>query len=334
MAIYNNFSEYTLNLFRHGEKFFEVDDCYVDQYGFVFKDGELIHSLAIEHIIWLGSDFHVKHLVAHDDWWASKRGSLIYNRMNSFSNYFKNLKTRASVVDLNGVALHLMHPFRRYEYGHFFDTFQKTYLSNEVPYFDSVLLSDVGKINDFDSHAKCLGLHGKRRVFIQPDVIYKVSKLIYIYPPSPATNFSENSLKVIRNRYISEFLVNDSSIPKKLFLTRKPGLSRSLNNYEEVHDSLVRNGVEIIDGSESLGVMVESFANASHIAAVHGSILANSFLVGSSCKFLEYCPENRPDFTFRNKLKLSSIYDHRLVQSDEEFNMNLNVSELLSFYNS
>jgi capsular polysaccharide biosynthesis protein len=177
-------------------------------------------------------------------------------------------------------------------------------------------------------------LDSKKRIFIGPDVIYKVSKLIYVYPPSPPTNFSQDSLLEIRNRYLSKFSINDSAKSKKLFLTRKPGLSRSLSNFEEVHDSLISNGVEIIDGSESLGVMVESFANASHIAAVHGSILANSFLVGSSCKFLEYCPENRPDFTFRNKLKLSSNYDHRLIKSDEGFNLNLNVSELLSFYNS
>ena len=105
-------------------------------------------------------------------------------------------------------------------------------------------------------------------------------------------------------------------------------------NDEYIHRELELIGVEIVDGSESLEFMVDSFSRSSHVAGVHGSIFANSFLVNENTKLLEFCPKGRPDYTFRNKNKLTSNYTHKLIDSDEGFNVNLDLKELLDFYAS
>jgi capsular polysaccharide biosynthesis protein len=147
------------------------------------------------------------------------------------------------------------------------------------------------------------------------------------------TTFTPHSFNVVRNSYLKKLGIPKENKPDlKLFLSRPSNVRRHLVNHDEVCTEMAKLGVEVLLGSEPLSVIVEKFSRASHIAAVHGSLLANIIFCGPQTKYLEYCPVNRPDFTFQGKYKLSDNYTHKLIESDTEFNINLDINELIKFY--
>ena len=75
---------------------------------------------------------------------------------------------------------------------------------------------------------------------------------------------------------------SESNCTTKLFLTRRPGISRFLKNHEPLHAQLEDARIKIIDGSEPLGDIVHLFSNASHVAGYHGAIFVNTLFCGKS----------------------------------------------------
>jgi hypothetical protein len=65
---------------------------------------------------------------------------------------------------------------------------------------------------------------------------------------------------------------------------------------------------------ESLEDTVNSFANAKIVLGAHGSMFANTIFCGSGTSIFEFCPANRPDFSFRDKYKISEQYFHFLLE--------------------
>jgi hypothetical protein len=150
--------------------------------------------VACEHLIWLDNNLKVTHLRTEHDWDGYNRGTLIFKRLEKFNSYFKNIIKSHRIIEVSDTALHLMHPFRSYEYGHFFDTFQKTYCLSKLPDFSSIILSNSEKVNFFQSHLNVSGLQNKNllRIDKDKDILFYVKKLIYIYPPSPPQIFLTN----------------------------------------------------------------------------------------------------------------------------------------------
>ncbi|WP_202941825.1 glycosyltransferase 61 family protein [Alteromonas macleodii] len=70
------------------------------------------------------------------------------------------------------------------------------------------------------------------------------------------------------------------------------------------------------------------FSNAELIVGVHGSLFVNTIFANDTCKIIEYCPANRPDFSFQNKYKNAINYTHFLVDADSDFNIDIDLNEL------
>lgn len=321
-----------LNIFDSPNDYFYIKDCIVDfQTGLIYKDGQIFWEASNENIIW-----H-KSWISIDSRWKNRiyRYELILERMREITSYFESKLNKDSIKKVDeGVVLHLLHPFNRYVYVHIFDTFQKLQVVNKYNLiFDSVLLAKSWEINDFDEHLKALKLNEKTIIDSDSGLV-EVKNLIFIKPVGHPTSFTEDSYRYIRDLYFSYFNIDRNIAPsKKLFLTRRPGVhKRSLLNDAEVEFALKKKGVQYLDGSESFPEALKLFASASHISGVHGAQFMNNIFAHETAIFREFCPRNRNVRTFYDQFKLCGDYQHILVDCDSKFNINIDVEELLNFY--
>jgi len=334
----NDFRETTLNFFNNEKELEFIEDCLVQQRGLIYKDGNVIANTAIEHLIWLSGNLldGPGYIGTDPRFHDYLRGNLILERLTGYSKVVQNvLDSDHNIVDLEGTSLHLMHPFWDYEYGHFFDTFQKILrLDNNIK-IDNIILSNPKKVIDFNVHLECLGLDKYNKIRIQSgNTLLRCKKLIYIYPIACHTSFTPSSFNKIRSEYFSKLKINfEEREGLKLFLARPNNIPRHLINDEEVYGALKKLGVQVLYGTEPLAEIIEKFSRATHVAAVHGSLLANIIFCGEDTKYLEFCPSNRPDFSFYGKYKLSPHYTHKLINADSEHNISIDIDELKEFYN-
>lgn len=324
------------NYFNAKNTSYIIEECSVNQRGLLFKDEKVIFGAALEHICWLDENFSGSYIGKDKRFNTIDQPNLIFERLTGFQKNIELTLKDAKVFKHKGSTLYLKHPFWAYEYGHFFDTFQKISLLKEDIKIDSILINYHHKINEFDLHLKIMNLDQYEKIIVtNAKHIHSFEKLIYIPPVGGIANFTEESLSCIRKLYFKYFKIDEDKTPtKKLFLTRVSPLSRILKNSKVIHDKLIDNGITIFDGTEDLKTIVEAFSSASHIAAVHGSLLANSIFSNKETRFLEFCPNTRQDFTFQNKIKMSGSYIHKLIPCDDNFDVELDLNELFLFYNS
>ena len=329
------FRDTHLNIFDSPASHFFISDAIVDfETGLIYKDGSILWETANENIIW------------YDGWctgdarWKAPitRQELIIERMKKMTTYMeeKILKTENITTYDEDTALHLLHPFNRYVYGHIYDTFQKLYVvEKENLTFDSVLLSSGREVVDFDYHLKILNLDSHNIIDNNFGLI-KIKRLLFVLPVVHPTTFSYESYLYIRNKYRNYFDINPKSGPnKKIFLTRRPGeVKRSLLNDKDVELALTAKGITYLDGSQSLKKIVEHFGCASHVAGVHGALFVNNIFGHERTKYLEYCPDNRPVANFLNQYKLCESYQYVLTHADSNQSVELDIEALLQFYAS
>ena len=331
-----DFRNSALNFFNFQAEYSVIENCCVNQRGLIYKNGTVIFNTALEHAMWIDKNFNIEYIAKDKRFNSEERGNLIFERLQGYNSSFQKTLEKARYVDHDETTLHLMHPFWNYEYGHFFDTFQKTLKAPTDLNIKSFLASQHGKVKEFDMHLKVLGLDTLQMLSISNEnEIHRFKKLIYVYPVSDLVNFTNDSLLRIRKKYFDYFKISIQAEPKlKLFLTREPPLKRVITNYENLKQSLLRANIIIVDGSESLREIIQLFSQASHVAGVHGSLFANLIFANPNAKFIEFCPVNRPDFTFLNKCRSFSHYEHYLVGCDANFDIKLDQQKLLSFYSN
>jgi hypothetical protein len=322
------------NFFNSKNKLAIVEDCYVDFRGFVIKDGHLLFDLALEHLVWLDKGLSFKHIYNVEGFKNYSKTNVVFERMVAFNEFVKHEIDESKIIDIEQTTLHLMHPFRDYGYGHFFDTFQKL-LTAKSEIFDSIIISNPKKIKDFDVHLRCLNLDAANLID-RPNVgtLIHFKKLIYPYPLSEVCNYQDITYKFLRNKYFKYFNIQPMPDGIKLFLTRGSNINRSINNHESLHQNLLLSNVKIIDGSEPLSEIVYLFSNATHVAGYHGALFVNSIFCGELTKFLEFCPRNRANRCFKDQYRLSDNYIYELIDTDDQFNATLPLDQLLNFYSS
>jgi hypothetical protein len=104
-------------------------------------------------------------------------------------NYFETkLRNTPNIPTYaNKSTLHLLHPFGRYVYGHYFDTFQKLQIvSKEKLQYDSVLLSLGHEIKDFSLHLQSFGLNSVDKISNNGGLA-KINSLTFIRPVAHPT---------------------------------------------------------------------------------------------------------------------------------------------------
>lgn len=325
------------NLIDSPSEFFHFKNCIVDmKTGLIFDplSKSILWQAANEQLIWMPNAIY------RDDRFFGnnqKKLQLIIDRMNNLEVYMNGVLSANSNLMRVDTALHLLHPFSHYAFGHFFDSMQKIYVAEKFNLqYDSVLFSRNYEIKDFDDHIRALRLSDKKHYFFANESLLKVDNLFYIRPVAKVTSFTQESFDFIRNCYYDYFNISSESLPeKKIFLTRKRGKqSRFLLNDKLVEEELIRQGVRVLDGSESLRDIVNLMANASHVAGIHGSLFLNNIYANNLTKFKEYCPVKRPCTNFEIQYKASPHYDFKLIKCDDDFNVELDILELQEFYAS
>jgi capsular polysaccharide biosynthesis protein len=329
------FRDTWLNIFDSPMSHYYISDCIVDfETGLIYKDGQIFWEAANENMTWYGG------WISGDPRWMNRitRQELIAERMKKMTEYFENKIKEAENIPTfsEGTTLHLLHPFNRYVFGHIFDTLQKLYVvEKENLHFDSVLLPKTHEIIDFEMHLNALNLQDKKQINGGYGLV-KINYLLVVLPVGHPTSFIPESYLHIRNKYQKYFGVDTNPVAdKKIFLTRRAGaFRRVLVNDAEVEAALKKEGILYFDGSETFKEIVEGFAHASHVAGVHGSLFTNNIYGNEKTKYLEYCPRSREVHTFHHQYKLCDDYQHTLVDCDKDFNIELNVNEILNFYKS
>lgn len=331
----DTFRDTWLNIFDSPKSHFYISDCIVDfETGLIYKDDQIIWEAANENMVWNGG------WISGDARWRNRitRQDLIAERMKKLTSYFESKikKTKTISIVNEGTTLHLLHPFNRYVFGHIFDTLQKLHIAEkERLSFQSALISKTHEIIDFDLHLKALGLADKK--IIESDLgLVRVSRLLFIPPVGHPTSFVPDSYLFIRNKYQKYFGLNENlQCNKKIFLTRRAGeFKRYLINDQEIEAALKKEGILYFDGRQTFKEIVESFAQASHVAGVHGSLFTNNIYGNEKTKYLEFCPRTRENHTFHHQFKLCSSYGHVLVDGDDGNNIKLDLNDLKIFYSS
>jgi capsular polysaccharide biosynthesis protein len=194
------------------------------------------------------------------------------------------------------------------------------------------LLSKSHEIIDFELHLKALDLVDRKIIKSDMGLVH-INRLLFIPPVGHPTSFVPESYFFTREKYQKYFGVKGVPVSKKIFLTRRPGeFKRHLLNDQEVETALKKEGILYFDGKQSFQEIVQAFAQASHVAGVHGALFANNIYGNEKTKYLEYCPARRPVKTFNDQYKICDSYRHILVNGDDSHNIEIDIKEVLDFY--
>ncbi|CAB9495510.1 glycosyltransferase 61 family protein [Alteromonas macleodii] len=246
--------------------------------------------------------------------------------LERLSQYTDEDYDKAYTFNANEQVIYLIHPFGWYPYGHLHDSLQRLYQWKDVSFSNPKLLcSDFKRVVEFDKHINACG-YAFSTVFSASKLtkLVRVSNLFVGINPAMYTTLTAESYDWLMSGYRSVFGESNNSIPG-IYLSRngiKKG-ARGVINDNEVQEYLKGKGFVIIDGTEPLEKIYQYFSNANCVVAPHGSLLVNTIFCKRESKIIEFCPNNRPDFSFKNKHKDAFNYKHILLEGDESYNIKI-----------
>jgi capsular polysaccharide biosynthesis protein len=235
----------------------------------------------------------------------------------------------------------MAHTFGWYAFGHFQDSLQRLFPVRDklIKGTFKLVVSNHGRIVGFNEHISTLldfNVDNDDFIELKKDNIYFFKKLIVPYSPALLTNYTHETYLWMTKKYFSKYIdSSDSSEIAGIYLSRNhvtPG-RRSVKNESEVIDFLKLKGFKILYGTENLTEIINSFFRAKVIIGPHGSLFANTILCKDSCQIYEFCPDNRQDFSFRDKYKAASQYNHILTPADSKFNISIDLQFLTKILN-
>lgn len=236
----------------------------------------------------------------------------------------------------NDQVIYMLHAFGWYPYGHLHDSLQRLFPWRDI-HFNSpkILCSDYRRVVDFEGHISGMGYSPDSIVDSTslPRLVF-VPKLYFGMSPACPTTFTECSYNWTVEGYRKVFKIKDDRLPG-IYLSRngvKAG-KRGVINDSQVQEILKNVGFTILNGSEPLSTIIDCFSRADKIVAPHGSLLANTIFSKKQAVVIEYCPENRPDYSFARKVKAVDNYHHILTYADEDFNLEIPIDGLIELLN-
>lgn len=223
--------------------------------------------------------------------------------------------------------IYMLHPFGFHAFGHLFDSLQRliparSIISEQM----AVIHARSDRIIDFDKHLEILGFRSSRCIEARENLI--VPSLVVSPWAAPPAQITPANYQLIFDLYTAQI---DKSQRRRLYLSRnhvRPG-NRSVVNEDQVLDQLIPLGFEVLYGDEPIDQIVMKFFQAEFVTGAHGSLFANTMFCQNDARIFEFCPDNRPDFSFKRKIKKAEYYVHHLVEADEEFNIKIDVDEIL-----
>jgi hypothetical protein len=338
----NSFFESTENLIgaKVTEPYFVLNDCIMatgvgpdkNASSIADQNGDIILQANNENLVWLGGCIHRFRS-------ALGYGPLALKRVLQLQqDVTERLNEQKPTITVSEPAIFLGHAFGWHAYGHLHDTLQRLLFLKEILKDRNFrfIVNRYDRIVDFADHLGALlgrDIEPTELIVIDNSSTYIFEELVFSHAPATMTNYTQESLQWMSTSY-REFFFDDSlRKPKGLYLSRnhiRPG-SRGVSNESEVTEFLAEQNFMTVTGNEPLNLIVNLFAHAELIVGAHGSLFANTFLCGPHCRILEFCPSNRIDVTFKNKLKNTPFYTQEIIEADPSYNICLDISRLAEF---
>lgn len=312
-------------------KYNTVDKIFVD-YGFIPHDHMFIKNAYIKHN--LTFDFNYKYNELYTDenkFWLELNGS----KVNMEQIYNDRLKDKnGKIIKLNNryIYINLTHAHGWYNFGEFLDAFQKLYIV-EMLKLDKkmikLILHGHNKVVDMHRYLYNLGYSNNNFITIDQYTTYIVDTCLFI----PLLCYPARMLKHTHYWFTNLQLKNinyDNNI--NLYLNRNNYGSRQVINNDEILNLLKQYNFKVLEGTENLNEILYLFHNAKIIIGPHGSMFRNLIYCKPNTIIMEFCSENRLDYSFFELAQLSNIpYLHILSKSDENNNIYIDSSIIKNY---
>lgn len=263
----------------------------------------------------------------------------IFSRYESLIDFCKR-KDIFGKIDLNSnfeniecECFDLTHSFGFYAYGHLFDTLQRLHVFKNILKNKQIkfIVSDYQKVRNFDKHLSALcqrEINENDLILAKRNVNFKIKKLYYGLSPAIPTQLTKETYYWILNRYFKYFNIKNPEPKFNLYLSRNHIVpkKRGVKNESQIYDFLFTKDFIFLTGEESLSDIIYYFANAKLIFGSHGSLFANCMFCNKHAKIIEICPNNRVDYSFKNKYKVCQNYNHVLVDGDKDHNIKIDLN--------
>ncbi|WP_342804831.1 glycosyltransferase family 61 protein [Alteromonas sp. M12] len=313
------------------------EDVYIDTKTSAVLDSNLtpIYETLYEIIFWWKGTLHGRNMVDPElrKIEVQRRYEEILKETDTITkDDIANAKILADDVE----AIYAMSAHGWYPYGHLHDSLLRLYPWRDTKFSKpKVLCSKYNRVVDFSLHLKAFGFDESSIFRAGPQYrLIKVKKLFYgVNEAKYWTNISPEQYSWMLNGYFSLFDKSPENEPKinGLYLSRNHVGRRGVVNNEEVENLLEsKYNFKVLTGNENLKDIISLFARARNIVGPHGSIFVNTIFCGDNCNIIEYCPSNRPDFSFQRKYKRASNYKHVLLDADNDHNIILDTDSLES----
>ncbi|GAB5380441.1 MAG: hypothetical protein Alis3KO_25810 [Aliiglaciecola sp.] len=314
------------------EKIYE--DVYIDTKNSVVLDSDLnpIYETMYEIIFWWKGTLHGQTLVDPD-----LRKIEVKRRYEEILAEVKTITEEdvenAKVIDDSAEAIYAMSAHGWYPYGHLHDSLLRLFPWRNVEFKKPVVLvSKYNRVVDFPIHLKAFGYDEDSIFRTAPKYrLIKAKKLYFgVNQAKFWTTSTQEQYDWMIAGYMSLFEKDPRELPEieGLYLSRNHVGRRGVINNDEVANLLEKRGFKFLTGEESLLEMIELFARAKMIVGPHGSIFVNTIFCRDTCTIVEFCPNNRRDFSFKNKTKNALNYHHILLDADTEFNIQIDTNKL------
>ena len=310
------------------------EDVYIDTKTASVLDSNLnpIYETMYEIIYWWKGTLHGENLVNEE-----LRAKAVVARFSAVKEEINTITQddidNAKVIDSSKQAIYAIHAHGWYPYGHLHDSLLRMYPWRDEKFSDPVVLcSKYNRIVDFPLHLKAFGYDESAIFRTGPQYrLIKVAKLYYgVNEARFWTTSTQEQYAWMLKRYLGLLDDETRDLPsiEGLYLSRNHVGRRGVTNNDEVESYLKYKGFLTLTGDEGLLEIISLFYRAKVIVGPHGSIFVNTIFCKEDTKIIEFCPDNRRDFSFKGKTKLAQNYNHILVDADENFNIEIDLAEL------
>lgn len=311
------------------------DDVYIDTKTSAVLDSNLkpIYETLYEIIFWWKGTLHGQTLVDPE-----------LRKIEVKRRYEEILAETATITqdDVAGAkvlpddveAIYGMSAHGWYPYGHLHDSLLRLFPWRDHSFSNPrVLCSKFNRVVDFPLHLKACGYNEETIFRTAPKYrLIKASKLFFgVNEAKFWTTMTQEQYDWLIQGYFSLFDTDPRAQEpiEGLYLSRNHVGRRGVTNNDEVQAYLTNErGFKCLTGEEGLLDIISLFARAKNIVGPHGSIFVNTIFCRENAKIIEFCPDNRVDKSFFNKMKLAKNYYHILKAADADFNIKIEIDEL------
>ncbi len=305
------------------------------------RDGQLIEACIDEALYWSPRPFPFQ--ILQNEATSAAVIDERFHHLRLLSMLYQKYFGYQQIVHPPCLAIYLCHPFGFYAFGHLHDTLQRLYPIREQLQHSDIrfVVSAHEMITDFHEHLSILA--GRRigeedLIVARSGEIHLFSDLLVPFSPAMPTTYTPETYRWLIPRYIGACLdlgpdEGLAAPSEKLYLSRhhiQPG-KRSVSNEEEVRHYLEAHGFKVLTGCEPLREIVRHFFQARLVVGPHGSLFAHTIYCRPEARIVEFCPDNRLDYSFRDKYKMARDYIHIPVAADGNHNLTIPLESLQNF---